>query len=335
MKSLSDIVCEITGYRRVELGETIQSLWSGYGVIQRARLIGSSNADQSSVSRSVVIKHIDLSQSRTNRRGWGGDVSHQRKIRSYRVEKVFYESFASRCGSGCRLPDFVAACEKEAAGGWVLVLQDLDDVGFGGRNSEVDSDELLACLRWLADFHATFLHQKATGLWPVGTYWHLETRPDEFAAMVDGPLKRCAARLDRRLNQAQYQTLVHGDAKIANFCFSETTPNRVAAVDFQYVGHGCGIKDVAYLLSSCRTDREIADQQDDLLDFYFDELRLSLASRDTEMEFSQLEVEWRQLYPYAWADFCRFLLGWSPGHWKLNQYTDQMIQMVLKDIENT
>ena len=65
----------------------------------------------------------------------------------------------------------------------------------------------------------------ATGLWPAGTYWHLETRPDELDAMPDGPLKNSAAMIDRRLNKATYKSLVHGDAKVANFCFSASEPD--------------------------------------------------------------------------------------------------------------
>ncbi|MEM7558095.1 MAG: oxidoreductase family protein [Planctomycetota bacterium] len=296
-------------------------------MIQRARLIGAERED-------VVIKHIDLSSARENRRGWGGDVSHQRKVRSYQVETTFYKAFALQCDEQCRVPKLIATYEKENQGGWILVLEDLDSAGFSSRKHEVTAANLRACLSWLANFHATFMNSDASGLWPIGTYWHLDTRPDELGAMEDSPLKRFAAEIDRRLYRAQFQTLVHGDAKVANFCFSDREDD-VAAVDFQYVGRGCGMKDVAYFVSSCLSEEEAAEQQESLLSIYFDRLQEALTSRKAEIDFSALEGEWRELYPFAWADFCRFLSGWSPGHWKLNTYSDRITESVIDQLADS
>lgn len=326
MEHLSELICQTTGAQSVELGEEIQTLWSGYGVIQRARLTGMEPVD-------VVVKHIDISASRSNRRGWGGDISHQRKVRSYQVEKTFYENFSTNCDSACRVPKLVAAREKQNDAGWIIVLQDLDATGFEVRKRSCEPQAIRACLGWLANFHATFMGSDAAGLWPIGTYWHLKTRPDELNAMPEGALKQSAFQIERSLNEAKYQTLVHGDAKVANFCFSRETPDQVAAVDFQYVGRGCGMKDVAYFISSCLTDHEAAEQQEALLAHYFQQLKESLTNRETELDLLALETEWRDLYPFAWADFCRFLSGWSPGHWKLNTYNDRITQTVLKRLE--
>jgi Ser/Thr protein kinase RdoA (MazF antagonist) len=90
---------------------------------------------------------------------------------------------------------------------------------------------------------------KDDSLWKIGAYWHLDTRPHELEALEDMELKNSAKQIDTMLNNTKHQTIVHGDAKLANFCFDKSG-SRCAAVDFQYVGHGCGMKDVAYFMSS-------------------------------------------------------------------------------------
>jgi len=92
----------------------------------------------------------------------------------------------------------------------------------------------------------------------------LATRPDELDALEDCPLKAAAVTIDRRLANSQFQTFVHGDAKLAKFCFGADR-RQVAAVDFQYVGGGCGMKDVAYLISSFHDEDDSERLGPDLL----------------------------------------------------------------------
>jgi aminoglycoside phosphotransferase (APT) family kinase protein len=227
----------------------------------------------------------------------------------------------------------VPAClaVETRADGVVIVLEDLDSSGFAGRRQHVGELELDACLSWLANFHATFMGRRPQGLWESGTYWHLATRPDEFDALDDGPLKSAAAAIDRRLADSPFQTLVHGDAKLANFCFDETG-RRAAAVDFQYVGGGCGMKDVAYFIGSCLHEDECEAMAPRLLDRYFELLGQALLRTGNELAMATLEADWRSLYPVAWADFTRFLQGWSPGHWKIHRYSERLVRQVLDDL---
>jgi len=87
--------------------------------------------------------------------------------------------------------------------------------------------------------------------------------------------------------------------------------------------------DVAYFLGSCLDERECERLETPLLEIYFNALRTCLDGIDT----TPLETEWRQLYPYAWADFHRFLKGWSPGHWKINSYSERICKQVLDELE--
>jgi len=144
-------------------------------------------------------------------------------------------------------------------------------------------------------------------------------------------LRDAAPILDSMLNNCHYKSLIHGDAKLANFCFANDG-SAVAAVDFQYVGGGCGMKDVAYLLGSCLSDREHKAYENDLLDYYFTVLKQALTRHASTLDPAALEIEWRSLLPVAQADFYRFLVGWMPTHWKINDYTKRITMQVLESL---
>ncbi|PLX86315.1 MAG: choline kinase [Desulfuromonas sp.] len=317
------LIRQATGARAVRPIETIQELWSGYGAILRYGLTGSER-------ERVVVKHVRFPDRIRHPRGWNTDRSHRRKLRSYEVERTWYARWSARCGGACRIPHCLAL---ETRGDEALmVLEDLDEAGFPQRREAVSEAELLACLGWLANFHATFLGCDPDGLWEQGTYWHLETRPDELEALADLPLKRAASAIDRMLRESPYQTIVHGDAKLENFCFSPDG-GEVAAVDFQYVGGGCGMKDLAYYIGSCLDEEACERLEPWLLESYFASLRKALARLQPSIDAGELEKDWRALYPVAWTDFHRFLKGWSPGHWKLTDYSERMARAVVRRLE--
>lgn len=317
--SLQHLILSATGATGFHTLETIQRLWSGYGSLDRYGLQGSQ-------WESVIVKHVRLPERSQHPRGWNTDISHQRKLRSYQIETAWYQHWAEQCDAACRVPQALALAQQDH--GFVMVLEDLNSSGFAARVDHASWRELSACLKWLAHFHAKFMHCSPDQLWPVGSYWHLDTRPDEWAAMEAGPLKQAAANLDQQLNDAPFQTFVHGDAKLANFCFSQDG-TQVAAVDFQYVGGGCGMKDVAYFMSSC-LDKEACERHEaELLDLYFSELRDALSVTQPSIDAASVEAVWRPLYPVAWTDFYRFLKGWSPGHWKIHRYSERLASEVI------
>lgn len=302
----------------------MQRLWSGYGEIVRYGLTGSDRS-------SVIVKHVKLSVQGRHPCGWNSDLSHRRKMRSYQVETTWYGNWSERCDAQCRVPACLmfASFDDEV----LVVLEDLDNAGFSNRRTVAGKDEMRACLNWLANFHATFIDEPPKGLWPTGTYWHLETRPDELQALNDIPLKNAAMAIDRKLRQSPYQTIVHGDAKLANFCFSSDC-SRAAAVDFQYVGGGCGIKDVAYFIDSCLNQDECEQQESQLLDIYFQALKQALKTRQKAADAEAVEQNWRALYPLAWTDFHRFLKGWSPSYWDPDSYSERLAREVIAQLQD-
>ncbi len=319
-----DYFLKATGADACREIEVIQSLWSGYGKISRYQLEGSAQ-------KSVVVKFISLNQSNEHPRGWNTDNSHNRKVKSYKIETHWYEKWNIHCSENCRTPKFLGSFSKGEEQ-WII-LEDLNE-RFPLRKYQLALSQVKVCLKWLANFHATFLGKTPSGLWEVGTYWHLGTRPDEFKKIEHSVLKSKAHIIDNLLNQCTYQTIVHGDAKLANFCFS-ADGTEVAAVDFQYVGGGCGMKDVAYFLGSCLSSNACKQNQEELLDFYFSELQKAIPpSKDesTPFDFAPLEEEWRYLYPIACTDFTRFMLGWMPSHQKVNSYHLDLMNFVLSSL---
>lgn len=307
----------ITGNEGGHLGARLQSLWSGYGAIYRFFPAAGESP--------LIVKFVeppDVKHRGSNGRG------HLRKLRSYDVELHFYREASQRIFDSCRI---ARALHLEKSGpGWLFVLQDLDDAGFSLRRSQLSDAEMRACLRWLAEFHTLHLGRAPEGLWEQGSYWHLATRPDELAIMENERVKRAAQLIDECLSACPYQTWVHGDAKVENFCFSKE--NGVAAVDFQYVGGGVGVKDVAYFLSSCLDERKCLKEAERWVDEYFELLGGALRVHRPDVDASLVVAEWRRLYPFAWADFVRFLLGWAPGHFKLHGYSKKLTDEVLGEL---
>lgn len=314
-------ILEITAAKKITGIEAVQAMWSGFGEIVRVEL-------QGGTVPTVMAKLMTLPTQAKHPRGWHSDLSSQRKLRSYAIERHWYQHYAERCQTTCKVPGHYwseISAEKMA-----LVMEDLT-TAYPICPQHISLAQVKVVLDWLAQFHALHLSDPGDGLWPIGTYWHLDTRPDELAAMNNSRLKEAAPHIDAALNAAHFQTLVHGDAKLANFCFDETG-TQVAGVDFQYVGRGCGVKDVAYFFSSCLAEEDFDRHSPPLLSYYFEQLHKALQTQARQLDFPALEREWRQLYPYAWADFHRFINGWSPDHWKLNGFMHAQTEQVLLEL---
>ena len=198
VEQIHEFILEATKANEILGSSVIQSLWSGYGSIKRYDLEGSDYT-------SVIVKHVEPDQG-AHPRGWNTDLSHQRKLKSYQVELNWYESRRNYSKTSyARTPSCLAA--KNEDNEVLMVLEDLDASGFEGRRSFVNHREWQACVRWLAAFHAENLNASTSGLWETGTYWHLETRPDELERMDDPSLKNAASSIDQKLKDSKFQTL--------------------------------------------------------------------------------------------------------------------------------
>ena len=296
--------------------EVIQSLWGGYGKLVRLKFS----------QKSIIVKHIQLPKPSEHPRGWNTDISHKRKLHSYQVEVNWYQEFSQVLDERCRIPQGFKCFQKEDE--WLIVMEDLASIELPYTTDNPSENHLKSSLSWLANFHGKYMGKKCDFLWEIGTYWHLDTRPDELKVLQDIELKDSAREIDTILNNTKYQTIVHGDAKLANFCFN-SNGTKCAAVDFQYVGHGCGMKDVAYFMSSAIDPEDCEEMEEWVLDIYFKELKKALKYYKPDLSGSEIEQEWRVMFAIAWADFQRFIKGWSPDHFKINSYTDELTRRAL------
>ncbi len=306
------------GARGAKHAKRIQSLWSGYGELFRIELDGGPH-------RTAIVK---WARPPSGTVVGAADASTTRKLRSFENEGAFYRTLAPRCDETCRVAALLASRANTADREWVLVLEDLDATGYPARAHESNSGQLDGVLAWLASFHARFLGERDPQF-GAGTYWHLETRRNELPAILDAELRTAAPTLARRLSGAQYQTTIHGDAKDANFCFARDGKD-LAAVDFQYTGRGCGVMDVAYLLYG-RGDEPADGLDRPHLDAYFRHLRAALALRTDAVDVDAVEAEWRELYPVARLDFCRFLAGWRPSLWQADARGQRFVRASLRN----
>lgn len=298
----------------------LQTLWSGYGQCFRFY--------SPRLQTNLVAKAISPPARPQHPKGWHTTDSHQRKLDSYAIEHHFYQHYPAKL-THSPVPVLLASDQHNHQR--LLIMQDLDVLGYCARHTSLTLDQAQPVIAYLAGFHAALMDTHDTSLWQWGSYWHLPTRQQEWAAMPEGELKRQAAAIHQTLVRARFTTVIHGDAKVANFCFSEDGA-RVAAVDFQYPGRGTGVQDLAYFIGSALSDDEQLHGLNKCLDTYFTTLKQALAPQYCAQD---VEREWRELYPFACADFQRFLSGWSPQHVKLNQALEAQTRLALTQLNCT
>jgi thiamine kinase-like enzyme len=301
--------------------ENIQALWGGYGELVRLCF----------PKQNIIVKHVKLPKPDKHPRGWNSNLSHQRKLHSYRVEVNWYKHFSTPSDASIPIAQGLKSFQTENE--WLIVMEDLKQKGFTTTTMHPNRAQLKSALTWLAHFHARYMGVESMLLWETGTYWHLETRPDEYKVLRESPLKTYAETIDRLLKETPYQTIVHGDAKVANFLFTEDG-SQATAVDFQYVGHGCGMKDIAYFMSSAIAPEACEAMQGWVLDSYFQALSEALKEYQPQLESQAVEKTWRPLFAVAWADFQRFIKGWSPEHFKINTYSEALTEKAITYIQS-
>ena len=128
-EEIDRVVRSLTGSTALRPRGRVQSLWSGYGSIDRIGLDGTDVP-------SVIVKRVQPGRG-GHPRGWNTDFSHRRKLKSYQVETHWYGRQRERGEPGlARMPECIGA--KVEGDEVLLVLEDLDAAGFAGRRNSVN-----------------------------------------------------------------------------------------------------------------------------------------------------------------------------------------------------
>ena len=86
-------------------------------------------------------------------------------------------------------------------------------------------------------------------------------------------------------------------------------------------------------LSSALSPDDCAVREEEALSIYFTALEAAIMRHQPTLNAAQVVEEWQSLYSWAWADFVRFLAGWAPHHYKIDRYSLQLTEDVLRMLE--
>ncbi|PWY75980.1 hypothetical protein BO94DRAFT_523695 [Aspergillus sclerotioniger CBS 115572] len=248
----------------------------------------------------------------------------------------------------------------------------------GGRRSALTPTQVHGALDWLAGFHRCSWNllpetldayvlpplqeskrrelgkDGGTGLWLNGGYTYLETRRKEYASLaqdvdsewsdalcrvLDGDLVSVAEMVALVLSPCgrPMESYIHGDVKSENL-FTNTQGNKVAFFDFQYVGLGLGVCDLAKLFTCSVPLEMLVDDEDPLpeqLTMQEGERRLLEWYRTSLLEREEPDRYGWDMFKRHWevalVDWCRFQASW--GFWGNTEWLEARVRSILNDRE--
>lgn len=198
------------------------------------------------------------------------------------------------------------------------------------------------------------------GVWLNGGYTYLATRRKEFASLREEEGTEWEEKLCRAMQMGgresvaevvarvlapsatdekgggdpvrEYETLIHGDVKSENL-FTTKSGDAVAFFDFQYVGLGLGVCDLAKLFT-CSVPESMLTESDSIPDELemgagerrlLEEYRKVLDPSGTKYPWEVLERHWQT----ALVDWLRFQASW--GFWGNTEWLEARVRRILKD----
>lgn len=254
-------------------------------------------------------------------------------------------------------PNFPVAGEKRSVLNRAQVCGSLDWLAaFHSRSWDLLSDSLEDCVLPPLEEHRKRQDTgiiAGSGLWLNGGYTYLATRRTEYASLADDGYSEwseamCSPSGGSSLSIAEMaalfltprgrpiESLIHGDVKSENL-FTTSKGDQVAFFDFQYVGRGLGVCDLAKLFTcsvpmhmlvedeSLPEHLAMCDGERQLLERYYTRLL-----HDKEPEYYDWE-SFKRHWETALVDWCRFQASW--GFWGNTTWLEARVRSILDDPE--
>jgi hypothetical protein len=252
------------------------SLWAGFGSIYSINLKTAAPVGSPNHEIRLIYKFIQPPSTST---GDNDDIGTQRKLKSYMVEKEFYQNISPQIlqNSSISLPECFYCSHHPSQNNLTIgiLMNNLNDQ-YPISLSNVSFYQSLCVLDWIAKFHSHHFEQSSQWesyerngmVWSEGCYWRLDTRYSEYQSIPKKykKLKLIATPIATILREGidpsihpphQYRTIIHGDYKAANILFREINSSslsppqyRCVCYDFQYLGIGFGVRDLVKLFVS-------------------------------------------------------------------------------------
>ncbi|GAP92925.1 putative phosphotransferase enzyme family protein [Rosellinia necatrix] len=188
-----------------------------------------------------------------------------------------------------------------------------------------------------------------SSVWLNGGYTYLATRRKEYASLAadsdsEWSSKLCEPLPPRGLSVAEmvanvltprgrdHETLIHGDVKSENL-FTTSPGSEVAFYDFQYVGLGLGVCDLAKLFT-CSVPLHMLTNDDGSMMLHMDDGERKLLERYREnlLAGTDKTYDWDTLIRHwetALVDWLRFQASW--GFWGNTEWLEARVRFILKD----
>jgi len=252
--------------------------------------------------------------------------------------------------------DYPVAGEKRAALTDRQALSALDWLSnFHGfwwsRVDNLDSSELV-----LPPLEQVKRQTSNKSIWLNGGYTYLATRQSEYQNLIHDSDSEWSEALTQPIsthNQSiaelvaaflaplpssktpidRYQTLIHGDVKSENL-FTTTAGDQVAFYDFQYVGLGLGVCDLAKFFT-CSVPLEmlvLSGDVPDVLAMHEGERELLERYWKNLKEVGEKEYKWETFvrhWEIALVDWLRFQASW--GFWGNTEWLEARVRSILRD----